>query len=292
MTVQVLINGIAAAAPIALVAVGMSLVFSVGRVFHLAHAFVLAATPYAALVLLQIAALPRTMSFLLALFVGTATGTAIELLVYRPLRRRGAEAAVLMLASFGVLVLGQGCLSLTFGETSRTLRSPALVPAWSVLGGRLSGVQLLSVVISAFVCMAIAIALRCTRAGTVLRAVASDSELAVVLGVRQPLAILVAFLIASATGGVAGMLVAYQIDLSPTMGFHLLLVGLTAAIVGGLGSLEGAVLGALLIGLAQHMSAWVLPTQWQDMSVFTILMGFLLLRPQGLLGAPRRRGVL
>jgi len=122
-----------------------------------------------------------------------------------------------------------------------------------------------------------------------IRAIADDQALAEAMGVPIERSILLAFGIGSAIAGVAAVLVAYDTSFSPTMGFHALLFGVVAAIVGGIGSISGALLGGLLIGFAENFGVWRLPTQWQDTIVFVILVLFLVLRPEGFMGLPLRK---
>ena len=99
---------------------------------------------------------------------------------------------------------------------------------------------------------------------------------------------LLTFAVGSALAAVAAILNAYDTDMTPMMGFRALLAGIVAAIVGGIGSIAGAFLGGILVGLVQHGAAWVFPAQWQDTIVFAILILVLVARPQGLLGRPHR----
>jgi branched-chain amino acid transport system permease protein len=128
-----------------------------------------------------------------------------------------------------------------------------------------------------------------SRVGMLLRAVACDSELARVKGLPVDLVKLVVFGIGSGVVGLAAIIAAYDTDLTPTMGFNALLPGVAAAIVGGIGSIRGAFFGGLLIGFAQQFGGWQFHTHWQDAVVFVILIGFLILRPQGFFGRPLRR---
>ncbi len=288
MNVQVLLNGLIAAGPVALVALGLSLVFSVERLFHLAHALVFTFAAYAAFAL-QLWGLPRGLSLCIAVVAATALGTGIEVAVYAPMRRSGASTLVMLVASLGIVVLGQGCVSLAFGSQTLSLRSTGYSASHQICGAYLTTTQLVSVAISGALCVGIVVFMRCTRAGLLIRAVASDAGLASIVGVPRERVTFGAFAIASAAAAVSGMLVAFDTDLTPMMGFNILLPALTAAVIGGLGSILGSIVGALLIGVAWHLIGWFLPTQWQDAAVFLVLGVCLLGRPQGLWGRPLRK---
>jgi len=288
MMLQVILNGLAAGGPIACVALGLSLVFSVRRVFHVAHAGVFTVAAYAAFALHKQLGLSSGMALFVAIVVATGLGLAIEIAIYAPMRRLGASPPAMFVASLGLVVLGQSCVAIVFGSQALSLRSGEYSVGYQIFGARLTSIQIASIALCASTCAGVLALLKWTRAGLLLRAVASDFELARIVGIPRERVILGAFGLASATAALASLAVAYDTDLAPMMGFNILLLGLTAAVIGGLGSVPGAVLGGLLIGLAQHLAGWFLPTQWQDAVVFLMLIAFLLVRPHGLLGRPLR----
>jgi branched-chain amino acid transport system permease protein len=125
--------------------------------------------------------------------------------------------------------------------------------------------------------------------GKETRAVADDSLAASVVGINPERTIAWVFLIGSALAGLAGILISYETNIEPTMGFNALLKGIIASIIGGIGSIPGAALGGLLLGLAENLGIWKLPAMWKDTIAFALLILFLLLRPQGILGKKPER---
>jgi branched-subunit amino acid ABC-type transport system permease component len=123
-----------------------------------------------------------------------------------------------------------------------------------------------------------------SKMGKAIRAVANDSELALVSGVDSNRVILWTFAIGSAMAGLAGILFALDVDMTPTMGMNALMMGVVAMIIGGINNIYGVAMGALLLGFAQHFGVWKISSQWQDAIAFIILFLFLLFRPQGFLG--------
>ena len=117
-----------------------------------------------------------------------------------------------------------------------------------------------------------------------MRAVSNDVELAKISGIDSDRIILWSFILGSALAGVAGILVALDVDMTPTMGMNALMMGVVAMIIGGVGSILGVAFGAILLGLAQHLGVWKISSQWQDAIAFIILFLFLLIRPQGFMG--------
>ena len=125
--------------------------------------------------------------------------------------------------------------------------------------------------------------------GKAMRAVANDPELANISGIDSNRVILLTFAIGSALAGIAGILVALDVDMTPTMGMNALMMGVVAVIIGGVGSIPGVALGALLRGTAQHLGVWEISSKWQDAIAFIILFIFLLLKPEGFLGKKARK---
>ena len=153
-----------------------------------------------------------------------------------------------------------------------------------VLGARVTPVQILTICVSIFLVTAVAAFLKKTRQGRAMRAVACDAQLASVSGINSDRVTLWAFAIGSGLAAAAGILVAADVDMTPTMGMNGLMVGVVAVIIGGRGSILGVALGALLLGMAQHLGVWKISSQWQDAIAFFILLAFLIFRPQGFFG--------
>jgi branched-chain amino acid transport system permease protein len=122
------------------------------------------------------------------------------------------------------------------------------------------------------------------KSGKAMRAVANDPELANISGINSNKVILLSFAIGSALAGIAGILVSLDVDMTPTIGMNMLMMGVVAMIIGGVGSIWGIVFGSLLLALAQNLGVWYISSQWQDAIAFGILLIFLLLKPEGFLG--------
>lgn len=293
MNAQLFLNMTVAAAHCALVAVGFSLIYRTVRFFHFAHAVVYTIAAYGAFVLGGLAGDSVALPVLFAVGLGTLLGGTLELAVYRPIRRIGGSATGLLVASLGVLVVLQSGVSLLFGDDTKALKwGTAGYRTIGVAGARISTSQVM-VLAGAVVSLALLGGfLRFTRWGRLLRAVASDASLAQILGVHLDRVVLAAFLIGSALAALAGVLWAFNTALSPTMGFTALLLGVVAAVVGGIVSLPGAIIGSLLVSAVHQFAQWRFPSEWQDAIVYVVLVVVLLIRPQGIMGKPSRRASL
>lgn len=285
---QIALNSIIAASVIALVAVGFSIIYGCARFFHLAHGAVFASGAYCYYVLAILWQLPLTIALPLAVVFSAALGLAMERCVYRRLRKQGASTTALLLASLGMYIVLQNVISIGFGDQTRTVRVMA-EEGIGILGAKVTTAQILIIVTSITLILFLWVLSMKTRAGVIIRAVAIDPELAKALGIDCEKVILSSFALGSALAGLAGVLVAFDVDMTPGMGLNALLMGAVAAIVGGIGSIPGMAVGALLIGAAQHFGVWWIGSQWQDAIAFIILLAFLLVRPEGVMGKKLRK---
>jgi branched-subunit amino acid ABC-type transport system permease component len=190
---------------------------------------------------------------------------------------------VSFITSLGVFVVIKNIIALVFGD------SPLVIPGVSskiveFLGIRMSREQIVILGASCIALLFTGILLRWTRFGLTARAVALDPELSSIVGVHSERVLTLVFSLGSALGSLAGVLLGMDTLLIPTMGFHGLLLGVSAVILGGEGGMLGLLLASLAIGAIQHLGALVVSTRWQDSLVFLVLVMVLLARPHGIAG--------
>ena len=282
---QLYINVATSAAHIALVAVGFAIVYQIGRCFHFAHAAVYTVGAYAAFTASNHIAMSPWFSLCVGVGAGALLGGIIELCVYMHLRRTRANSLIFMLASLGILVVVQNAISAICGDETRSLPSAAgFARSCDLWGGRVTGAQLALILLCIFMMVVWAVVQAKTKLGVAIRAVSNDEDLSRVMGVKVTFTVLAAVLFGSALAGSAGVLWGYNSAIHPRMGFTALLLGIVAALVGGVESVRGVLLGSILLACVQQVAMWKFPTQWQDVPVFILLILFLLFRPQGVLG--------
>jgi branched-chain amino acid transport system permease protein len=286
MLEQLVVNGVVAGAIYSLIALGFALIYQTSRFFHFAHGGIYTTGAYLAYLFIAVIGLPFTLGIVCAVLLASLLGGLVELAIYRPLRRRGSSSAVLLLASLGILIVMQNGVSMFFGDDSKSIRNMPISEGLSLFDARITAIQIAIVAASWGLCSLTWAILRFSRWGRTMRAVANDRELSRVVGINSDRTILASILLGSALAAVAAILIALDSDMVPLMGFHALLMGVAAVIVGGVGSVPGALVGGLFIGLVQHLGVWKLPTQWQDTVVFVMVILLLLLRPQGFAGKP------
>ncbi len=284
MCISLIINIIGAASTITLIGVSFALIFRVSKFFHFAHGAIFTLGAYATFLAGNWLGLPLWASIPVGVAAAAVIGCSLDVAVFAPLRRQGSSPLVLLLASLGLYVILQNLISMVFGDSIQTIRTGTVEEGIAVFGARVTGIQIATVVVTTLLVVATWTFLKVTKMGRVIRAVSSDPQLARVCGIESDRVVLVTFAIGSALAGSAGILVALDVDMTPTMGMHALMMGVVAVIIGGKTSIPGIALGALLLGMTQHIGAWQLGSQWQDAIAFVILLVFLLFKPEGFMG--------
>jgi branched-chain amino acid transport system permease protein len=281
---QAIVYGVISGSTYALIALGFALIYNVVRFFNFAHGAVFCAGAYLNYCCFVIFRLPFWLSASIAVILAALLGVSFEFLVFKRIRKRGGNSLVLLIASLGLLISVQSIIAMVFGNEIRTVRSGLVEEGFSLFGARITSIQFNILLTSLLLVLATSAILRWTKMGTALRAVANDPELAATKGIPPQKVIYFTYLLGSALAAVAGIMVSLDVSMNPTMGFDALLYGIVAVIAGGVGSVSGAYLGGLLLGLAQNLGVWKIPSEWKDAIAFAVMILFLLLRPQGIFG--------
>jgi branched-chain amino acid transport system permease protein len=281
---QLILNGVIAESIYTLIAVGFSLIYQTTRFFHFAHGAIYTFGAYFAYLFYIQLGISQIIAFPLACICAALVGIICEIAVYRPMRKRKATDLTLLIASLGLYTLLQNIISMVWGDDTKTMRTGEVTEGHLFLGARITDIQIVIIVTSVVLITLIALIMTQMKIGKTLRALANDPELAQLSGVNANRYILYAFAIGSFLAAVAAIMISFDTDMTPTMGFSALMMAVVAVIVGGINSLPGAALGGLLIGLAQNLGVYWLPSKWQDTIVFVVLIGFLLFKPYGILG--------
>jgi branched-chain amino acid transport system permease protein len=281
---QLVVNGIAGGGIYALLAVGFALIYNTSRVLHLAHSIVYTFGAYAFYVLTVLLGLWGWASAPIAVVLTGVFGWSIEACVYRPLRRSGAGHNATLIATLGLISMFQGTYALVFSTDDKMLRQGPL-PVFQVGNVTITILHIAIITVSLVVFPVLQVFLTRTRLGIAIRALADNRELADIQGMETDKLYGVIFLLGSSLAGIAAVLTALDLGATPDMGFDVVFAAVVALVIGGVGYLPGALVGAFALGLAQQLVVWKLNTAWQSGLVFTVLILFLILRPQGFFGA-------
>jgi branched-chain amino acid transport system permease protein len=281
---QLLINGIIAGAIYALVASGFALIYSTNKFVHFAHGGVIALSAYFLYWLFSMLHFNFYFTILATIFFASLLGYTLNKFFYRPLRKRKSSASILLVASIAILILLESLALLIFGANVKALDFIAASQSFSIFDAIITPVQVIIVSLSFILLLALFILMKKTRIGKAMRAVADNKEVAEIVGISSEKIYTWSFVIGSAIAGAAAVLISLEQNIQPTMGTNLMIKGFTGAIIGGVGSVPGAILGSFLLGLIENFGIWFLPSGYKDAIAFILLFIFLLFRPQGILG--------
>lgn len=281
---QVFANIISSAILYLLVANSFSLIYYPCKFFHIAHAAVVTAAAYFVFLFVSIYPIPFRLAIALAIIVTTIVGVLCELLVYRPMRSRNLPSLAYLIASIGIYVVLQNAISLYFGDDTKVINTAEITVGHEIFGAYITTIQIITIFVSLTLFVGVNLFLHFTKTGKSIRAVSSNPELCNIYGISSNKIILIAFAIGSALAGVAGILSAMDTNMTPTFGFNLLLYGVVAMIIGGVGSTRGLLAGSLLVATAQNLAAFYLDTKWMGAITYVILILFLIWRPLGFSG--------
>ena len=289
---QQLINGLAVGGIYALVALGYTMVYGVLKLINFAHGDIFTIGAYLGMTLLVSGGLAGSMTPVLAVGLGVSSGGglvalrggALERVAYRPLRKANRLAAVV--SALGASIVFQNAVMLIYG--ARVYVYPEnLIPTltFNIFGLNVPLMRVIVIVSSLVLMLALYAFINRTRMGTAIRAVAIDQGAARLMGINVDRVISLVFFIGAGLGGVAGVMVGtYYGQIDFTMGWSYGLKAFTAAILGGIGNIPGAMIGGLLLGVIEALGASYLAMAWKDAIAFLVLILILIIRPTGLLG--------
>ena len=287
-----LINGISLGSVYAIIALGYTMVYGIAKMLNFAHGDVIMIGAYISFCVTQYLKLPAWLSVLAAMFVCTLLGMTIERLAYKPLR--SAPSLAVLITAIGMSYLLQNLALLIWGSNPKSFTSIISFGPVRLFDGQLiiSDVAIVTVLACILIMLALTWFTGKTRMGKAMRAVSEDKGAAQLMGVNVNRTISVTFAIGSALAAIAGVLLcsAYP-TLMPTTGSMPGIKAFTAAVFGGIGSIPGAMLGGILLGIIEIFGKSYISTELGDAIVFAILSVILLVKPAGLLGKKIREKV-
>ena len=280
-----LINGISLGSVYAIIALGYTMVYGIAKMLNFAHGDVIMVGAYVSFYATSLYGLPTWASVVVAAIVCTVLGVTIERLAYKPLRT--APSLAVLITAIGVSYFLQNAAQLAFGSSPIVFPSAVKFAGIRLFDGQLviSGVTIVTVLACIGIMIALTLFINKTKMGRAMRAVSEDKGAAQLMGVNVNSTISTTFAIGSALAAIAGVLLcsAYP-TLQPTTGSMPGIKAFTAAVFGGIGSIPGAMIGGLLLGVIQILGSAYISTQLSDAVVFAVLIVVLLVKPTGLMG--------
>lgn len=281
-----IINGISLGSIYALIALGYTMVYGIAKMLNFAHGDVIMIGAYTTFTVCSTLGLPPVIGILLSVIVCTVLGVFIERIAYKPLRKAASSLAVLITA-IGVSYFLQNIALLIFGANAKVFTSVVSFGSLSLAGGQLiiTGESIVTIITCIVIMIFLVLFINKSKAGQAMLAVSEDKGAAQLMGINVNSTIALTFAIGSALAAIAGVLLCSSYPtLSPSTGAMPGIKAFVAAVFGGIGSIPGAFIGGILLGIIQIFATAYISSQMADAIVFAVLIIVLLVKPAGLFG--------
>ncbi|MBQ0028317.1 MAG: branched-chain amino acid ABC transporter permease [Lachnospiraceae bacterium] len=278
-----LINGLSLGSVYAIIALGYTMVYGIAKMLNFAHGDVIMVGGFAIYTLMNSMGVNPIIAVLISVVICTALGMAIEKIAYKPLRK--ASPLAVLITAIGVSYLLQNLALLIFGSDAKLFSSVVSVPAANIGAISITGETIVTIVACIIIMIVLTLFIKKTKAGQAMLAVSEDKEAAELMGINVNATISLTFAIGSGLAAIAGALLcsAYP-ALTPYTGSMPGIKAFVAAVFGGIGSIPGAFVGGLLLGIIENLSKAYISSQMADAIVFSVLIIVLLVKPTGILG--------
>ncbi len=292
---QQLVNGITLGGVYALIAVGYTMVYGVIQLINFAHGEIYMLGAFLAYTLVTIVGMPFILAFLLTLMICALMGIVLDFVAYRPLRKAPRLAA--LITAIGMSIFLQNLALLIWGGQIKSYPREVLPaffsePALNLGDVTLTWLQLFILSITLLFMIILHLTIHKTRVGIAMRAISQDKTASALMGISVNRVISFTFAIGSAMGGMAGVLVGlYYNAIYPTMGYVAGIKAFAAAVLGGIGSVPGAMLGGGVLGIAEVMGAGYISSEYRDGISYAVMIAVILFKPSGLIGKQTREKV-
>lgn len=283
--IQLLLNGLVAGSLYGLVAVGFALIFGATRHFHISHAGVFSSAGYLAVIAAKDLGVPTGLAPFIGLALAVLLGVALVRFLYVPLGRRGGAGFVLFLVSLGALVIMDNLFTINMGARPAKLRlgdwfhNNVEVGQWSMTLGQVVIVVLTLVLFGALVWL-----LTGTRAGKLIQAYSGNPEFVEVVGKRPQRVLVLVYAAGSLFAALAGIYVAADTGMQPGLGESYFIISIMAVFIGGIGSVVGAFVAAMTLGVLQNILLMLIDSEWTLPVIFALFLVLITVSPSGLSG--------
>ncbi len=284
--ISYLINGVSLGSVYAIIALGYTMVYGIAKMLNFAHGDVIMVGGFVVFTIVSSLGLPPVLGIVAAVAICTVLGMIIERVAYKPLRNAASPLAVLITA-IGVSYLLQNIALLLFGANTKSFTSIVSIPPLKLVEGKLmiSGETIVTIISGIIIMVCLTLFVNRTKAGQAMLAVSEDKGAAQLMGINVNGTIALTFAIGSALAAVAGMLLCSSYpSLTPYTGAMPGIKAFVAAVFGGIGSIPGAMIGGILLGIIEILGKAYISSQMADAIVFAVLIIVLLVKPTGILG--------
>ena len=283
--ISYLINGISLGSVYAIIALGYTMVYGIAKMLNFAHGDIIMVGSYVVFSVVSVMGMPAGVGIFVAVVACTVLGVVIERIAYKPLR--GASPLAVLITAIGVSYFLQNAALLLYGANAKSFTSVVKFKGLKLADGALviSGETIVTILACIVIVIGLSAFIKYTKAGRAMLAVSEDKQAAQLMGVNVNSTIALTFAIGSALAAVAGVLLCSSYpNLTPYVGSMPGIKAFTAAVFGGIGSIPGAMIGGILLGVIENLSKAYISAQLSDAIVFAVLIVVLLVKPTGILG--------
>lgn len=279
--IQQIVNGLAIGGVYVLIALGLTTVFGILGIAHFAHGSVSMFGGYLTYFLAATQGLPLALAILLALAAGMVLGALLEVLAYRPVRNASHVNAFIV--ALGLTMMTEGINLELFGHEQVVIPT-SFDHVYNIGGVTVPELRLFVILSAIALIVAMTLFVDRTKTGQAIRAVAQNRDAAILMGVNVRTIPLIVFSISTVLGVCAGVMVGALFAIAPGIGEGLVIKGFAVLILGGLGSIPGAIIGGLVLGVTEALAAGFISSAYKDVIAFVVMIAVLIIRPQGLAG--------
>lgn len=279
---QIILNSIITGAIYALVALGFNYIYGTVKFFDLGYGALTVVGAYAMFYFYKILGLGLPLSIVLSVLIAGLIGMLVYKTIYAPLRVKHSSKMMLLIASLGVLTAIQAIVAIFFTSDYKVLSQNSIPEkVYMIGGGAITQTQVTLLVAVVAIAIIMVTVSKFTLFGKAVKAIGDDEDVAKISGINTRKVIGRVFFIGSMIAGAAGIFTGFDTGIQPTIGLPLLLKGVIASIIGGIGNIYGGILGAFLLGFIENFGVWKISGAWKDAIAFGVLIVFLLFRPHG-----------
>jgi branched-chain amino acid transport system permease protein len=281
---QIILNSLIAGAIYTLITLGFNLIYWITKYFNIAYGIFAVIGAYTVLFLFKIEGFNLYFSVFSGVLIAGASGYLADKFIFLPLRRKNGSRLIMFVASLGLFSALQALIAILFSSNFRIMTKTFVSQrSYEVFGGVFTDIHIVIVGSAAAVVTGLSLIINRSKFGKAVKAIGDDEEVAKIVGINTDRIIGHVCFIGSAISGLAGILAGFDTGLMPVMGMDLLLKGVIASIIGGVGNMYGGVLGAFLLGFVENFGVWKVSGEWKDAIAFSLLIVFLVFRPKGIL---------